>query len=151
MPRERAKLTDKQERILVQAQLMGLTPRDMQQIGNRLVALKKEAEDKAEISESISGYSWTKDKDHWVITTPEGYVVKFIKGKTGRSSYYHHSWDYHVTIDKPGTAFKTRRIQKNSINIRQDWRSRLCPENSKELYAMIKWLSAHLNYILRQK
>ena len=45
MTRVRAKLTDKQERILVQAQLMGLTPRDMTQISNRVVALQKEAEE----------------------------------------------------------------------------------------------------------
>ena len=151
MPRERAKLTDKQERILVQAQLMGLTPSDMQKVSNRLIALQKEAEDKREIAETIEGYSWTKDKLSWVVTTPDGYVVKFVKGKTGKSGYYHQSWDYHISIDKPGTAFKTRRLQKNSINILQEWRSKLCPENSKELYGMIKWLGAHLNYVLRQK
>ena len=151
MPRERSKLTDKQERILVQAQLMGLTPSDMTKISNRLVALQREALDMQEIAETIDGYSWTKDKDHWIITTPDGYVVKFVKGKTGRSSYHYQSWDYNVTINKPGTAFKTRKLQKNSITFRQEWRSRLCPENSKELYAMIKWLSTHLNFILKQK
>ncbi len=151
MPRERAKLSDKQERILVQAQLMGLTAHDMQQIGNRLVALKKEAEIKQEISETIEGYFWIKDtKGHWNITSPDGYVCKFMKGKTGRNSYWDSSWDYTVSIAKPGTAFKTRLHQKKSVHFRQH-PAKLCPENSKELYSMIYFLNKHLHFLINQK
>lgn len=151
MPRERAKLTDKQERILVQAQLMGLTPSDMQKISNRLIALQKEADDKREIADTIEGYSWSKDKDHWVITTPDGYSCKFIKGKSGRTQYYESSWDYNISVSKPGTAFKTRYIQKKSVSQKHDWRAKLCPEKSKELYAMIKFLGHHLHFLINQK
>ena len=81
MPRSRAKLSDKQERILVQAQLMGLTARDMQQIGNRLIALQKEAEEKLQITQTIEGYLWNQDKDgRWTIITSEGYHCRFSKG-----------------------------------------------------------------------
>jgi hypothetical protein len=149
MPRERAKLTDKQERILVQAQLMGLTPSDMTKISNRLVALQKEADDMREIADTIEGYSWSKDeKNHWTIRTSDGYVCKFVKGKTGRSQYYDTSWDYNVTISKPGTAFKTRYLQKKTVSFKHDWRSKLCPEKSKELYGMIRFLKAHLNWLI---
>ena len=54
MARERAKLSDKQERILVQCQLMGLTPSDMTQISNRLVALERERGFKADIAEAVA-------------------------------------------------------------------------------------------------
>ena len=152
MARERSKLTDKQERILVQAQLMGLTPRDMQQISNRLIAIQKEAADKLEIQKVIEGYSWTKnDKDSWTITTSDGYVCKFGKCGKGKGHYWETLKEYPITITKPGTAFKTRVLQKKQVSIRDDWRAKLCPENSKELYGMIKWVSQHLQWELRKK
>ncbi len=151
VPRERAKLSDKQERILVQAQLMGLTAHDMQQIGNRLVALKKEAEIKQEVIGKIEGFSWTKDaKGLWTITSPDGYVCKFTKTKTGRHSYWDSSWDYTVSIAKPGTAFKTRVHQKKSVHFKQ-YPAKLCPENSKELYSIICFLNNHLQYLITHK
>ena len=67
MARERAKLTDKQERILVQCQLMGLTTRDMTQISNRLVALERERAFKADIAEAVADKTWTKVDKGWQI------------------------------------------------------------------------------------
>ncbi len=152
MTRVRAKLTDKQERILVQAQLMGLTPRDMTQISNRLLALQKEAEEKLSIQSNIEGYSWEKnDKGSWTITTPGGYVCKFGKASKDRSHYWETVKDYPITVTKPGTAFKTRVLQKKQVSIKNEWRARLCPEHSKELYGMIKWLGHHLQWELRNK
>lgn len=140
MPRERAKLTDKQERILVQAQLMGLTPRDMQQIGNRLIALQKEAEDKKHISENIEGYSWAQVKGGWQVTTPDGHTVEAIRGDRGRSHYHYSQWEYDFKVSKPGTRFKTRTYKQKSLNIDYDWKKRLMPADSKELYAVIRWI-----------
>ena len=152
MPRGRLQLTDKQERILVQAQLMGLTPRDMQQISNRLIAIKKEAEDKLEIQNTIEGYSWVKnEKGSWTVTTPDGYVCKCGKATKSNKMYWETSKDYPITITKPGTAFKTRVLQKKNLSFNSDWRAKLCPENSKELYGMIRYLSKHLHYELRKK
>ncbi len=152
MPRGRTKLTDKQERILVQAQLMGLTPRDMQQISNRLIAIEKEADEKLEIQNIIEGYSWERnDKNSWTITTPDGYVCKFGKHSTGNGYRWETVKDYPITVTKPGTAFKTRVLQKKQVSIKDDWRAKLCPENSKELYGMIKYLRHHLQYELRKK
>ena len=140
MARSRAKLTDKQERILVQAQLMGLTPRDMQQISNRLIALQKEAEEIKKISEAIHGYSWNKtDKGTWNITTPDGYLCEFSKGLRSKRDYWRRSLDYNVKVTKPGTAFKTRYLNKKSVSIRDDWTARICPEGNKELYGLICW------------
>ena len=147
MARGRAKLSDKQERILVQAQLMGLTPRDMQQIGNRLMALQKEAEDKAEIAETIAGYIWSEYTDEtrkdnvggWIVTTPEGYRVEAIRGKRGRSSWDSYNWNFDFKVTKPGTRMQVRKFSDRSIYIPYDWKKSLMPGQSKELYAIIKW------------
>lgn len=152
MPRQRARLTDKQERILVQAQLMGLTPHDMQRISNRLIALQKEAEEIKNVNDTISGYTWIKnDKESWTITTPEGYVCKFGKPVRGDRRYWEAVKEYPITVTKPGTAFKTRVLQKKQVTIRNVWLAKLCPENSKELYGMIKWVSQRLQWELRKK
>jgi hypothetical protein len=150
MARGRAKLTDKQERILVQAQLMGLTPRDMTQISNRLVALQREADEIKNVGEAIQGYSWKKDeKNRWVIATPEGYHCAFTKEKTGRTHYWDKTWDYTVKITKPGTAFQTRIHRKKSVSFRDEWVARLCPENSKELYGLIKFCGHHIHQLIK--
>ena len=142
MARSRAKLSDKQERILVQAQLMGLTPHDMQQISNRLIALKKEAEEIKKIGETTQGFRWVKtDNGTWNVTTPDGHLCEFSKGKRGaRRSYWEKQLDYTIKVTKPGTAFKPRNFTK-TIGVRDEWVARLCPEGSKELYALINWTS----------
>ncbi len=147
MPRERAKLSDKQERILVQCQLMGLTPQDMQQISNRLIALQKEADEIKSIGETIYGFTWNKDdKGRWTVITPEGYHCEFTKGKNGRTHYWEQSWEYNVKVTKPGTVFKTRYLQKKNISYRNEWKAKLCPEKSKELYGMISWARNQLKW-----
>lgn len=149
MPRERAKLSDKQEKILMQAMLMGLDARDMQQIGNRLMALKKEAEEKAAIADNIAGYSW-KQVDHptkknplakaWHVTDPEGHVYEFSNKTASRNNnWYSKTYDYDIRVTKPGTRFKTRITKAKSIRVDNDWKKKLMPENDKDLYAMIKW------------
>ena len=142
MARGRAKLSDKQERILVQAQLMGLSAHDMQQIGNRLVALKKEADEIQRIGETTQGYTWTKtEKNTWNVKTPDGYLCEFSKGSRGKRSYWERNMDYEIKVTKPGTAFKPRQMKK-TIGIRDEWVARLCPEKSKELYALISWANS---------
>ena len=140
MARGRAKLTEKQERILIQAQLMGLTPRDMQQISNRLIALQKEADEIKKIGENVQGFSWSKTPEGtWNVTTPEGHLCEFSKGKrNSRRSYWERNLDYSIKVTKPGTAFKPRNFTK-AIGIRDEWVARLCPAGSKELYALICW------------
>lgn len=146
MARSRAKLSEKQERILIQAQLMGLTAHDMQQIGNRLVALKKEAEAKAEIADTVAGFTWEeitdetrKNEKGWRVNTPDGYCVEAWKGKKGRSTWDHYDWGFDFRITKPGTRFQTRKINDKNLYIPYDWKKGLMPAQSKELYAIIRW------------
>lgn len=144
--RGRAALTEKEERILIQSQLMGLTPSSMVKIGNRLKALEKEAQDIAEINEACQGFSWEvlkdetrkNDKAGWVVTTPDNFKVKFVRGKKKtRWGGYEVVWDLHVT--KPGTRYKPRVLKDKSLHVDYDWRAKLCPANSKELYSCIRY------------
>lgn len=150
MARGRAKLTEKQERILIQAQLMGLTPRDMQQISNRLIALQREAEEIKKIDQIIQGFSWAKsEQGTWNVTTPDGYLLEFSKGvRNQRRNYWERQLEYTVKVSKPGTAFKKRSMIK-TIGVRDEWIAKLCPEKSKELYSLIGWAQG-LKWELKQ-
>jgi hypothetical protein len=142
MARERAKLTDKQERILVQCQLMGLTTRDMTQISNRLVALEKEREFKADIADSMSGCTWDKQADSgWTITDSTGRIYKCTRHKKSsrQQSYWDrsvYSWD--IVISKPGTRFKEKSLTDITFHVDPYVTARICPENSKELYGLLR-------------
>lgn len=140
--RERAKLSEKQERILVQCQLMGLTPRDVQQISNRLIALQKEAEYRSEVGNVISGMSWEKiGKDGWKIVDRDGKIYECTKHKSKRSkqSYWESAlyvWD--IKISKPGTRFKEKYEKDVRVQIDYYITAKLCPEGNKDLYALMK-------------
>lgn len=148
MARGRAKLTEKQERILIQAQLMGLTPQDMQRISNRLIALQKEADEIRSIDKETQGYGWENiiDPHRLKVTTPQGYTVEAIRGKKGSSHWNRFSWEYNIIVSKPGTRFKTRRYKNKTLVCEYDWTKRLMPGNSKELYSLIRWCSNSMNY-----
>ena len=157
MAHGRVPLTDKEEKILVQAQLMGLSTASMVKIGNRLRAIEKERRDKAEIENAIHGYSWeevfspdnAEKRTGWIIKTPSGHECHFDNRRRGKNTWYNRSFEYDVTISKPGTRFKTRALKKVEICTHDDWRARLCPASNKEVYAMIHW-ARQLDYHLER-
>ena len=141
MARERAKLTDKQERILVQCQLMGLTTRDMTQISNRLVALERERGFKSDIAEATADKTWTKIDKGWRIADSQGRVYECRKAKPGKrhQSYWDRqvfAWD--VAISGKDKRFKAKTLTDITVHIDHGITARICPENSKELYALLK-------------
>jgi hypothetical protein len=142
MSRARAALTDKEERILIQAQLMGLSTGSMIKIGNRLRALEKEREDIAWIDGVTSGFDWSEKQTAEVLTvvTPDGYVVKASRGKRGQSRWDHFSWSFNIVVSKPGTRFKPRVFKNKELRCEYDWKKRLMPDNSKELFSLIRWI-----------
>ncbi len=148
MARSRAKLTEKQERILIQAQLMGLTPRDMQQISTRLIALQKEADEIKYIGEATQGYVWEQPSINGSlkVITPDGYLVEAVRGKKGKSHWNKYSWEYNITVTKPGTRFKTRHYKDKTLSCDYDWKKRLMPAQSKELYSLINWCRHSMSY-----
>jgi hypothetical protein len=141
MARERAKLSDKQERILVQCQLMGLTPSDMTQISNRLVALEKERGFKADIADAMADKTWTKTNNGWTIVDSKGRTYECQKAKPGKrhQSYWDravYAWD--VSISGPDKRYKAKTLSDVTVHIDFGITARICPENSKELYALLK-------------
>lgn len=143
MPRGRKPLTDKQERILVQCQLMGLTTADMVQISNRLKALDIEREFKVRVDEAAHGFTWTsKNKREFVLTDVAGHVyeVKVV------SDYSRHSWNQQthdfasVKVTKPGTRFKARTVASHPL--RNPWDENeivsACPDSNKFIYRMMR-------------
>ena len=143
MARERVKLTDKQEKILVQAQLMGLTTADMVRIGNRLKAIERERQQKAEIDEAVSRFTYEAMDKGWKITdSTDGLVYQFSNRKIDRRN---SSWNYRaeihfdILVEKPGTRYQPRAAKAQSIYISDDWGpAKLMPEKSRELYGIMR-------------
>jgi hypothetical protein len=145
MARERAKLTDKQERILVQCQLMGLTTRDMTQISNRLVALEKERGFLSDIADATADKTWTRISLGWRIVDSSGRVYECQKAKPGKrhQSYWDRQvfvWD--VAISGKDKRFKAKTLSDITVHIDHGITARICPENSKELYALLKGIKS---------
>jgi len=144
MPRSRAKLTDKQEKILLQCQLMGLTTRDMTQISNRLQALDREREFKSKVSDATAGFMWKeKTKTDFVVTDSDGkiYEVKTFSEYTKPNNFYYGRAQYaNITISKPGTRFKIREIKahKLSSHLEDEIIASVCPEGNKNLYRVMR-------------
>ncbi len=145
MARERAKLTDKQERILVQCQLMGLTPRDMTQISNRLVALEKEREFLADIAEATANKTWTKTDKGWTIVDSNGRIYECRKAKRNNrhQSYWDRAvWAWDINISGKDKRFKSKQLSDITVHIDFGITSRICPENSKDLYSLLKGIKS---------
>ena len=148
MPRGRAALTEKEERILIQAQLMGLSTASMVKIGNRLKALEQEREAMDHINEMCQGYTWDENQnlEKLKVTTPDGLEVEAVRGQKGRSHWGHYGWNYDITVTKPGTRFKARTYKSKELQCDYDWKKRLMPAKSKELYSLIRWTRHAMPY-----
>ena len=142
MARERAKLTEKQERILVQCQLMGMTTADMVKISNRLKALDLEKEHRADIADALTDMTWESTGKHkWTIKHRNGMVINCKRHVDNRSSYFdtdRHFWSFDLT--KPTTRFKPRQLGNVSIYTDPQVRSSACPDGSRELYSLLKYI-----------
>ena len=143
MPRGRKPLTDKQERILVQCQLMGLTTADLVTISNRLKALDADREFRARVNEVSHGFTWTvKNKREFTLTDGAGHVyeVKCYSDYTNRD-WTMRGQDYaKITVSKPGTRFKPKTVPDHRISEHWDKNEvvSVCPEGSKYLYRVMR-------------
>lgn len=140
MARQRVALTDKEEKILVQAQLMGLSTESMVKIGNRLKALEHDREMRQNVEAVTSRYTYSAIPAGWCIKNAEGYEFNF----TNRHVKYSRDWSrskdiyYDVGITKPGTRFHAKSDKNQKIYIDPNYPARMCPENSKELHALMR-------------
>jgi hypothetical protein len=157
MPNQRKPLTDKEERILVQAQLMGLTTANMVKIGNRLRALEKESEEQHRITENIHGYSWTEQPttETMSFTDPDGLLI--VANQISKSwsnsgwSYRQSTYTYDLTVSKPGTKMAVKLIPDVTLHCDYDWKKRMMPGNSKQFYALMCWCNINLHRHLNKK
>lgn len=138
MARVRAKLTEKQERILIQCQLMGLTTADMVKISNRLRALDAEREFSAKVNEAVQGKTWIKKgRNHYEITDQKGLVYECVMKKEYRDRWT-PSEKWTITINHPGTRMKERIHKDQTVHISGDECARICPDGDKRLYRVLK-------------
>ena len=157
MPNERKPLTDKEERILVQAQLMGLTTSSMVKIGNRLRALEREAEERVRIAENIECYSWTEQPtlETMSFTDPDGLLIvanRTVKGKfLGSWTHRHSTYTYDITVSKPGTRMAVKEIRDVTLHCDYNWKKRMMPAGSKQFYALMCWCNINLHRYLNKK
>jgi hypothetical protein len=142
MPRGRAALTEKEERILVQAQLMGLSTASMVKIGNRLRALEQEREEIDRVNETCQGFTWEEKQtaERLTVTAADGMVFEAVRGKKGNSRWDHFAWSYDIKVTEPGTRFKARTYKNKELRCDYNWKKRLMPAQSKELYSLIRWV-----------
>jgi hypothetical protein len=122
---------------------MGMTTNDLVTISNRLKSLDKEREFRAKVAEVAHGFTWiVKNKREFTLTDAGGHVYEVaIARNYSRQSWSHQCHEYaNVTISKPGTRFKPRKLDKHGL--RNDWDvdeiSSACPEGSKYLYRMMR-------------
>lgn len=157
MARERVKLTDKEEKILVQAQLMGLSTSSMIKIGNRLKALEIERDRKAEISQVVSEYNYKEkaDKKGWEVTEKDGKVWHFTNKHKTRKGNWSSTQElyFDIAVEKPGTRFHLRVSKAQRVYISDDWGpAKLMPEKNKELYAILRGIMhQRFNKVLENK
>ena len=138
MARGRAQLSEKEERILIQAQLMGLDTSSMVRIGNRLRAIDKERDDLAKVDAAINGLSWTRPEgtSNWIITRADGKIFhcEYHRRDSRTWGGYKVVWKIHVS--KPGTRFNNRTIDDVEVYVTEDLPKRMMPEKSRELFAL---------------
>jgi hypothetical protein len=138
MARTRAALTDKQEKILIQCQLMGMTTADMVKISNRLRAIDAEREFRIKVDEVVQGMTWTKpERSHYIVTDSKGLVYD-CKYQRKYSNHWNKTETWEIKVNHPGTRMKEKVFKEKNIWSNGDEAARLCPDNDKRLYRLLK-------------
>jgi hypothetical protein len=139
MPKTRAKLSEKQERILVQCQLMGLTTYDMVQISNRLIALDKERSFKERVAEVVVDKTWEKkDRGHYIIKYKNfSYECYLIGNNSQGFNYGVEAWKIKINRKRG----KTKNLDRVAVHPYDNEKTSLCPDNDKRLFRLLNAIS----------
>ena len=137
MARKKTQLSEQEQKIIVQAQLMGLTVENMTRIANRLRAIEKEKHTTAWIQDTVTGVTW-KDLSEEV----NGYVTcekwQVFDNNSDRSAIYtrnlgHYNWRVQTFKgDTKQNEFRAS-IYEHTIKLYK----RQCPEESPNLVLAI--------------
>ena len=150
----RKPLTDKEERVLAYAQLMGVEVASMSRIANRMRAQAQEQENAQAVARVVDDYAWT------VIHDRHPQQVYEIQNKStgwrwhcqgtgrGSSSWFNNGWQFEVTWTAPnGTVGKETPVPSQP----RDLPLRLLPESDRALYGLLRWIRIQdWNHVLRQ-
>lgn len=140
---KRKPLTDKEERVLAYAQLMGVEVASMARIANRMRAQALEQENAQTAARVIAGYEWTvvsvgqpKLRSVYEIRdTVTGWSWHCRGTGRGSSSWYHSGAQYEVTWTAPSGESHT---ETHDVSQVRDMPLRLLPERDRALYSMIR-------------
>lgn len=153
-PVRRKPLTDKEERVLAYAQLMGVEVASMSRIANRMRAQALEQENAQTVARVIDGYEWTvihnrhPQQVYEILNKSTGWRWHCQGTGRGSSSWFNTGWQFEVTWTAPnGTVGKEMPVPSQP----RDLPLRLLPESDRALYGLIRWIRIQdWNHILRQ-
>ena len=157
-PAKRKPLSDKEERVLAYAQLMGVEVSSMSRIANRMRAQALEQENARTVARVVDDYTLTVIHDRHVVDAHREVYEIVSKSAgwqwhcqgTGRgaSSWLNVGWEFEVTWTAPdGTVGKEMPVPSQP----RDLQLRLLPERDRALYGLIRWIrNQDWNYILQR-
>jgi hypothetical protein len=154
----RKPLSDKEERVLAYAQLMGVEVASMSRIANRMRAQALEQENARTVAAVVDDYTWTVSHGrnrydahrevYEIVSKSTGWQWHCQGTGRGASSWFNVGWEFEVTWTAPdGTVGKEMPVP----NQPRDLQLRLLPERDRALYGMLRWINTRdWNYILQQ-
>jgi hypothetical protein len=158
-PAKRKPLSDKEERVLAYAQLMGVEVASMSRIANRMRAQALEQENARTVARVVDDYTWTVIHDrhrydahrevYEIVSKSRGWQWHCQGTGRGSSSWFNVGWEFEVTWTAPDGTVGTGMTPVPSQP--RDLQLRLLPERDRALYGMIRWINHQdWNHILQQ-
>ena len=153
-PVRRKPLTDKEERVLAYAQLMGVEVSSMSRIANRMRAQVLEQENARTVAQVVGDYAWTvihrehPQQVYEILNKSTGWRWHCQGTGRGSSSWFNTGWQFDVTWTAPdGTVGKEMPVPSQP----RDLPLRLLPESDRALYGLLRWIrNQDWNHHLRQ-
>jgi hypothetical protein len=150
----RKPLTDKEERVLAYAQLMGVEVSSMSRIANRMRAQAQEQQNARTVAAVVGDYDWTvihgehPRQVYEILNKSTGWHWHCQGTGRGSSSWYNVGWEFEVTWTAPnGTVGKEMPVPSQP----RDLQLRLLPERDRALFGLLRWINTRdWNYILRR-
>lgn len=151
---QRKPLTDKEQRVLVYAQLMGVEVASMSRIANRMRAQEQEQANVNCVATVVSDYEWTvingvhPTQVYEILNKSTGWQWHCRGTGRGSTSWFNDDWQFEVTWRAPdGTVGR----DAPSPSQPRDLRLRLLPERDRALYGLLRWINCQdWDYILRR-
>lgn len=140
MSRKRV-ITEAMERILVMAQLSGVTPEDLAFIGNRIRRDRERNDKKHEIEQAAGGWVCKKEGyRHYSLISPKG--IKYeINESTRKGKHYSSDWEV-TKFDKAGNVTHTA-YHGNSDWAEAQFPKYMYPAKSQMVYTVINKIQSN--------